>query len=340
MRAYRRTTTVAALALALAATLALTGCGSDDASTTGIVTFPPATPAASPPSGQITGRVVEAPAGTAVAVSHGTVATLAADGKTVQLYAAPAGEVPAVSVAVPELTTLIAHGDGFAGVGPDGVLLIGTDGALTPVGGPIDSPLALAFAGDDPLVGTAQGSLLVLDDRGAKVREIGGFVRVDQVTVSPVDVDGVRQVVVLDQAQSLLVPIDTATGERRAALRAGNGATHLAVDGYGRVLAAGTRDNELLGFYGQPIVMRFRFPVPDSPYALAVDDTHDRAWVSATATNEALAFRLSSGMPEETARVGTVGQVAAAAVDPADGTLYLLSGRGDGLQVVPAPQSS
>ncbi|MFT3662351.1 MAG: hypothetical protein QM809_13465 [Gordonia sp. (in: high G+C Gram-positive bacteria)] len=339
MRARSR---IAAAVTALALTLPLAACGSDDGDGPGdVATVVPATPAASPPdSGRPAGTVVPAlgPVGPAsLVLVGGTAAVLGADG-VVRLYGAPAGGAPAPREVSgrPKATALAADGDGFVAVSPTGFDLIARDGAVRTVAADLGrDPISVAVADDGRyLVGTASGHVLVFTRAGERERDIHSFVSVDRILVAPEKSAVAGQVTVVDRAQSSVTPIDVDSGEVKAALRAGNGVTNAVVDPAGRVIASNTRDDELLGFFGQPIVMRFRFPVAHSPYAVAYDVARGLAWVATTGDNQALAYDLASGEPRQQVRIPTVGQVSSIAVDPTDGTLYLFSARGDGLQVV------
>ena len=175
---------------------------------------------------------------------------------------------------------------------------------------------------------------MVFDRELRQQRDIAGFVRVDDITVSPPGADlATEQVVVLDRAQSSVTPVDIDTGDLKPALRAGNGATTSTVDHYGRVLVANTRDNEIIGFFGSPLVMRFRYPVPDGPYAVDYDDTRNLLWVSTTGNNEVVAYDLADGEPREITRFATPAQPDLLATDGVAGTVYVLGGRDGGLQV-------
>ncbi|WP_052005286.1 YncE family protein [Gordonia malaquae] len=337
-------TKVAAVLLATTMAVTLAACGdnasenADNAQTVApaVAAESPATPAS--PAGVNVPQV----AGIAIAQVGSTTAVLNADGRSVTLHVQPgAMDTPppkTVSLPVSGLVDLIAADGAFLAVGPDGLIEIAPDGAFTIRRDSIDSPLSVAVKGDQTLVGTAKGTLLVYPaDPHASPRTIGGFVRVDRILVAPDTADGVDgQVSVLDRAQSAILPVDIETGEHKAALRAGNGATNAVVDRFGRIMATGTRDDEIYAYYGAPIVMRLRRPVSPSPYALAYDEKRDLLWVSSTGVNEAVAYDLSRGDGKERARIATVGQVSAMTVDPANGGLLLVSARGDGLQFVPA----
>ncbi|MCF8587923.1 YncE family protein [Gordonia liuliyuniae] len=327
--------------LAVAVTLTLTACGSDsdDGDSSSLDTLPVATAATSPTdTAKPAGTVVAQDAATAIAVAGSTTAVLGADGRTVTLHHGAGQDAPApnrVALPIDGVVDLIALDDHFLAVGPRGLVRVDGDGRTSVADAPIDSPLSLAVDGDKVLVGTAKGKVLVLSAAGERIDEFGGFARVDDILVAPTsatDVEG--QVSVFDRAQSAILPIDVESGDRKASLRAGNGATNAVVDRFGRIMVTGTRDDEFYAFFGDPIVMRLRHPAPASPFALAYDEKHDLLWVSSTAENEAVAYDLSRGDARERGRVPTVGQVTAMAVDPTSGDLLLASGRGDGLQVV------
>lgn len=320
---------------------ALAGCGSSDKSSSpDVPTVTPASASPSPPgpAAAPAGTVLPAPAGSrALVFDGGTLAVLDPAGTAVLRYG-PGTFTAAPKISpTPALTQLIGTGGGtFLGVGPKVIVRIAADGAVTSTPIAIDNPTSIAQTADDHvLVGTANGHVHVLDRELKPGRDIGGFVGVDEITVSPKGADlPSEQVVVLDRAQSSVTPISISDGTLGPALRAGNGATNAAVDRYGRVLVADTRDNEFIGFFGSTLVMRFRYPVASGPYAVDYDDTHNLAWVSTTANNEVVAYALSDGEPVARHRFPSVAQPDNIAVDDATGTVFVLSQRG-GLQIVP-----
>ncbi|MXP22168.1 hypothetical protein GIY30_12515 [Gordonia sp. HNM0687] len=330
---------VGALCLVAAAAI-LAGCGnSDGPSTPDVPTVTPATASPAPvgPATSAAGLVVPTPAdGRGLALSGDLIAVLDRAGTTVVRYRADDPGADPQPATTPELTQLIGSGGGaFLGVGPGVAVRITGDGTVTTTEVDVDDPTALAqTATGEVLIGTADGRVLVLDGELSPLREIDGFVRVDDITVSPDGADlSAEQVVVLDRAQSSVTPVDVADGDLGPALRAGNGATNSAVDHFGRVLVANTRDGEIIGFFGSPLVMRFRYPVPGGPYAVDYDDERNLMWVSTTANNEVVAYDLSGGEPVEKRRVQAVAQPDSIVVDDTSGTLYVLSRRG-GLQIV------
>jgi len=137
--------------------------------------------------------------------------------------------------------------------------------------------------------------------------------------------------VVLDRGQTSVTALN-AQGSPQQALRAGLGATTITADPAGRVLVADTRGGQLLVFGADPLIERQGYPVPDSPYGLAGSTT--LVWVSQTATNTVIGYDLATGIPVEKVRYPTVRQPNSLALDQDSGTLYVVSGSGDGVQII------
>lgn len=329
---------VAAAAAFAAGVAIITACGSDDNGTPDVATVAPATPSEAPAASNPAGSTVPAPADArALASSGSTVAVLSPDGNQVLRYDAASITAPPTPIAVPGLTALAADRDGgYLGVGPGNLVVVDASGATRTANLDADSPTAVVrAAGGQIVVGTEDGRVLIFDEDLAEKHDKRDFVRVDALTAAPASAEGLDdQVVVLDRAQSSVTPIDPADGDLGPALRAGNGATNSTVDRYGRILVANTRDGEILGFYGSPLVMRFRYPVADGPYAVDYDDTRNLLWVSTTGNNEVVAYDLADGEPSEKQRFASVVQPDRITVDD-NGTVYVLSARDGLLQVVP-----
>jgi DNA-binding beta-propeller fold protein YncE len=98
-------------------------------------------------------------------------------------------------------------------------------------------------------------------------------------------------------------------------------------------LVADTRGGALLVFGTDPLILRQQYPVHDAPYGLA--GSSRLAWVSQTATNSVVGYDLATGIPVEKVRYRTVQQPNSLAFDEASGTLYVVSGSGAGVQVIP-----
>jgi DNA-binding beta-propeller fold protein YncE len=138
-------------------------------------------------------------------------------------------------------------------------------------------------------------------------------------------------VAVLDRAQTSITTIG-ADGKIGQELRAGQGATTMATDPAGRLLVADTRGGQLLVFGVDPLILRQAYPVPQAPYGLA--GSRALSWVSQTAANIVIGYDLSTGIPVEKVRYPTVRQPNSLAFDDASGTLYVMSGSGQGVQVI------
>ncbi|MFT4125808.1 MAG: hypothetical protein QM662_06205 [Gordonia sp. (in: high G+C Gram-positive bacteria)] len=338
MSSLRRPVLVAAV---LSSVIALAACGSssDSGSAADAPTVTPATASPAPAGPAHPGGVIiPTPPGSSVLARSGPrLAVVAADGNSILRFDTAAMHTPPTTLTTHSVTVLIGTGAGaFLGAGPRRLTAISADGTVTTAPLGTDDPTALARLADGRvLVGTGDGHVLVLDAALRQQRDIAAFVRVGAITVSPPGADLDReQVVVLDPAQSSVTPVDPDTGELGAALRAGNGATNATVDHFGRILVANTRDGQLVGFFGAPLVMRLRYPVADGPFAVDYDDTRNLLWVSTTANNEVVAYDLASGEPAERLRVDTVAQPDALAVDDTTGTVYVLSHRDGGIHVV------
>jgi DNA-binding beta-propeller fold protein YncE len=325
-----RTTTVLTGALLLL----VTGCSSKDEGEN-LKTIEPATAAVSP-------ATVAPPAGT-VRPLPGAVETAAFDPKTgtVALLTPDADRLlllPAADPAAAPREVQLPGGVANLGAARDGVLLVPAgravvrvdlaSGQTTTVEVDGDVSSAALLESGATAVGTADGSVLVLDSAGQETERISGLASVDALGVTG------EQLTALDRRQTSVTEIDIPDKHLGRALRAGEGATNLTTDHFGRVLVTDTRGGELIALTTDPLMMRQRFPVPNSPYGIAYDDTANLVWVTLTGSNEVIGYDLSSGIPVEEHRFPTVRQPNAVAVDPGTGTLFVGSAVGDGLQSI------
>jgi outer membrane protein assembly factor BamB len=136
---------------------------------------------------------------------------------------------------------------------------------------------------------------------------------------------------VLDRGQTSVTTIG-ADGKVGQQLRAGQGATTMVADPAGRLLVTDTRGGQLLVFGVDPLILRQAYPVRQSPYGVV--GSRGLAWVSQTSTNMVIGYDLSTGIPLEKVRYPTVRQPNTLAFDDAAGTLYVVSGAGEGVQVI------
>jgi DNA-binding beta-propeller fold protein YncE len=316
----------------------LAGCSSG---TNGadLPTRPSATAAtASDPTGTPTGQVLPiiTPITDLLAVT-GTGLLAALDGSATTLSLIdPATTPPEVrAVALPAKAAAIAagpHGEVLAAL-PNQVLRIDAVAGTTttvPVEGEVHT--AQVRADGSLVVGTADGTVRVLSPMGEVLDTVSGLVSADALALTG------DRVTVLDRRQTSLTEVDLRKDQLGLALRAGDGATNLITDHFGRIIVTDTAGNELLVYTAGPLVLRQRFPVGSSPYALAYDPRSETVWVTCTQTNEVVGFDLSTGIPEEVGRFPTVRQANSIAIDEHTGDLFVGSATGDGLQRIRADQ--
>nr|WP_255507191.1 hypothetical protein [Mycolicibacterium sp. 018/SC-01/001] len=192
---------------------------------------------------------------------------------------------------------------------------------------------ALARRSDGRIVlGDAGGTVYTLAPDNTVAASLKIFARVDGIaTLGDI-------AVVLDRGQTSVTSLNTDGTSADLALRAGDGATTMTADPIGRVLVTDTRGGELLVYGVDPLMLRQRYPVPDAPYGLAASGDGKKsglAWVAQTATNTVVGYDLATGIPVEKVRYRTVQQPNSLAFDDASDTLYVVSGTGGGVQMIP-----
>ena len=319
------------------AILALSGCSSNPVDAPP-PTIPAARPADSPPT------VGELP-GTVRPLGPGAVAALFDRGTAALVVLGPGPEGQSaltVFSAAPQPRTLLTPAPATAMTGDaDGGLYLATRGGYFTVdlrtakvdrvdveGQTGTDFTAIARRGDGRLaLGTADGAVLTLNSETTVGARLPIFARVDAL-VAAGDIT-----VVLDRGQTSVTAVDPQGTRAAQALRAGEGATTISADPAGRVLVADTRGGALLVFGTDPLIMRQRYPVTGAPYGLA--GSAELTWVSQTATNTVIGYDLATGIPVEKVRHRTVRQPDHLAFDEASGTLYVVSGSGAGVQVIP-----
>ena len=300
--------------------LALTGqptAALFDPTTSSLAVFTPGADPQAPGTLTIIG-----PAGAArpVALPAGTTA-IAGDGKGA-VYATTRGGFVTVDLATGGLaaTTIDGHdATDFTAVARrvDGRLLVGSAAGAVYV---------LADQTSSGQTGSGQTSSgQTGSDQTRVTAETTIFSRVDAIVTEG------ETAVVLDRAQTSVTALNQ-QGAVQQALRAGLGATTIAADPAGRVLVTDTRGGQLLVFSVDPLIQRQGYPIGESPYAIASSNT--LVWVSQTAINSVAGYDLGTGIPVEKVRYPTVRQPNSLAFDEVSGTLYVVSGSGDGIQVI------
>ena len=301
-------------------------------------TIEPARAADSPP---VTGK----PAGVVLPLAEAALAAVF-DGRTGSLVVLGDGDRPVVTVfsSTGAATSAQLEGAATAMAGDDdGTVYLSTNGgyfrfdiasgeatriAVEGLDG-VDFT-AIARRADGRLVlGSADGTVYTLSSDTTVGAQLRIFARVDDVVTQG------NTAVVLDRGQTSVTTLNSDGTKSEQALRAGRGATTMATGTAGRVLVADTRGGELLVYGVDPLMLRQRFPVPDSPYGLVSSGSRTGLdWVTQTETNTVIGYDLATGIPVEKVRYRTVQQPNTLAFDDASGTLYVVSGAGAGVQVI------
>ncbi len=175
------------------------------------------------------------------------------------------------------------------------------------------------------VLGTADGMLYLLAPGATDGNRIQVHAHVDSLAAQG------NTVAVLDRGQTSITTVGP-DGRIGQSLRAGQGATTMASDPAGRLLVSDTRGDQLLVYGVDPLILRQAYPVADSPYGVA--GSRGLAWVSQTSANSVTGYDLSTGTPLEKVRYPSVRQPNALAFDDVAGTLYVISGAGEGVQII------
>lgn len=138
-------------------------------------------------------------------------------------------------------------------------------------------------------------------------------------------------VAVVAVRQRVLQTYDARTLRPLARVPAGVGPTHV-VAGGGKLFVADTQGGKILSFalHGGKPRLSDRTAAPGSPYGIAIDRRRKRLWVTLTATNRAVQYRLRPGRLVRVASYPTVRQPNSISVDPRSGDAFV-SGRSDGV---------
>ncbi|MGY1897642.1 hypothetical protein [Nocardia gipuzkoensis] len=305
------------------------GAGGPDLPTRDPATAAVAPAVTTPPAG----RVVPAGPIAALEADSGSRLLAALDGAVLTVVDPAAAEPVVRTVTLPDRASGLTPGrpGEMLAAAPGRVLRVDlASGAVTAVA--VDGDVRSVRARDDGglLVGTADGRVLELTGGGEVTRTVSGLVSADELA----EADG--KLTVLDRHQTAIFEVDPGKKRPGLALRAGDGATELIGDARGRFVVTDTAGGELLVYTAGPLVLRQRFPVGSSPYALAYDQRSDTVWVTCTQRNEVVGFDLSTGIPKEVGRYATVRQPNSVAVEQGTGDLFVGSATGDGLQRIGA----
>ena len=119
-------------------------------------------------------------------------------------------------------------------------------------------------------------------------------------------------------------------GERTGRAAAGVGPTHAVSDGGNYLFVADTDGGALLVYHLRPrLELIRRYPLPGSPYGIAIDNRRHRLFVTQTARNQ-LTELTAGGRPSLVRRYPTPQQPNTVAVDEASGRVFV-TGKVDGV---------
>jgi len=146
--------------------------------------------------------------------------------------------------------------------------------------------------------------------------------------VTPLD-EG-RKVAVVSVRERVVEVFDVATGERTGRADAGVGPTHAVSDGGDYLFVTDTTGGALLVYHLRPTLELIRrYPLPGSPYGIAIDNRRHRMFVTQTARNQ-LTELIVGGRPSLVRRYATPRQPNTVAVDEATGRVFV-AGKVDGV---------
>jgi DNA-binding beta-propeller fold protein YncE len=196
--------------------------------------------------------------------------------------------------------------------------------------------LTSAPTGREPHDAAAAGGRVFVADELAHrltVLEDGEQVATIETALQPGGVtalDRGRQVAVVSVRERVVETFDAVTGERTGRAGAGVGPTHAVSDGGGYLFVTDTTGGALLVYHLRPkLELIRRYPLPGSPYGIAIDNRRHRMFVTQTARNQ-LTELVVGGRPSLVARYATSRQPNTVAVDEASGRVFV-TGKADGV---------
>jgi DNA-binding beta-propeller fold protein YncE len=142
--------------------------------------------------------------------------------------------------------------------------------------------------------------------------------------------DNGRKVAVVSVRERVVEVFDIATGARAGRAHAGVGPTHAVSDGGNYLFVTDTAGGALLVYHLRPrLELIRRYPLPGSPYGIAIDNRRHRIFVTQTARNQ-LTELIAGGRPSLVRRYATPRQPNTVAVDEASGRVAV-TGKVDGV---------
>jgi DNA-binding beta-propeller fold protein YncE len=186
--------------------------------------------------------------------------------------------------------------------------------------------------GDEPHdAAEAAGRVFVADEFADRLTVVGGgTVRVADQPGGITPLDRGRQIAVVAVRARVVETFDAATGRRTGSAPAGVGPTHAVSDGGDYLFVTDTAGGALFVYHLRPrLELIRRYPLPGSPYGIAIDNRRHRIFVTQTARNQ-LTELIAGGRPSLVARYATPRQPNTVAVDEASGRVFV-TGKVDGV---------
>jgi DNA-binding beta-propeller fold protein YncE len=139
-----------------------------------------------------------------------------------------------------------------------------------------------------------------------------------------------RQVAVVSVRERVVETFDADTGERTGRAPAGVGPTHAVSDNGNYLFVADTAGGAILIYHLRPrLELIRRYPLPDSPYGMAIDNRRHRMYVTQTGRNRLWQLNVG-GRLRRLATYPTPRQPNSVAVDERTGRVFV-TGKVDGV---------
>jgi DNA-binding beta-propeller fold protein YncE len=203
------------------------------------------------------------------------------------------------------------------------VELPGGEVARAPTG---REPHDAAAAGDRVFVADEFAHTLTVLEGGRPVKTIATALQPGGIAA----LDNERQVAVVSVRERVVETFDVSSGRRTGRAPAGVGPTHAVSNGGNYLFVTDTAGGALLVYHLRPkLELIRRYPLPGSPYGIAIDIRRQRLYVTETALNR-LTEMVVGGRPSLVRRYATPQQPNSVTVDESSGRVFV-TGKVDGV---------